>query len=356
MTMNFLSDNTTGASANILRAIVESNQGDQSPYGADIWTQRAELAIAELFGCEVAVFFVTTGTASNALAVSAISPPSAAVFCHENAHLIDSECGAPEFFTNAGKLVGIAGAGGKISPEALAFTLRQFPHGIARQVLPGALSISQATESGTLYRPSEIAALAELAHGAGMSVHMDGARFANAVAALDVSPAEMTWKAGVDVLSFGATKNGALACEAIVFFDKTKAADFAFRRKRGGQTLSKGRFFGAQMAAYVADRHWLELAGRANRAAARLNAGLAATPTVRLPLRTEANIVFAVIPKTADAALRAKNARYQAWDAKCLLPGDRPREDEAFVRLICSYETTDLAIDQLVESVRSGNT
>ncbi|AWC22497.1 Low specificity L-threonine aldolase [Aminobacter sp. MSH1] len=350
--MNFLSDNTSGASPNILKAIVESNDGDQSPYGGDIWTKRAEAAIADVFGCDVAVFFVTTGTVSNALAVSAISPPSRAVFCHDNAHLIDSECGAPEFFTNGGKLVGIAGPAGKMDPQALASRLQQFPPDVARQVQPGALSISQATESGTVYRPSEIRSIADLAHDAGMSVHMDGARFANAVAALDTAPAEITWKAGIDVLSLGATKNGALACEAIVFFDMSKAADFAFRRKKGGQTLSKGRFLGAQMAAYLADDHWLDLARHANRAAERLAARLAEMPTVRLPWATEANVVFATLPRGMDAALRAAGARYHLWDAKCLLPADRPADDEVLVRFICSFGTADADIDRLTDLIR----
>ena len=294
--------------------------------------------LSELFEREVAVSLVATGTGSNALALAALAPPGTAIFCHEEAHVIADECGAPEFFVGGGKLVGLPGQGGKVTPAALAAGLLRFPRGIPRQTPAAALSLSQATEAGTLYTPGEIAALSGAAHAAGLAVHMDGARFSNAVAAQGVSPAEMTWKAGVDVLSFGATKNGALACEAIVFFDPARAEDFVIRRKRGGHTVSKGRLLGAQMAAFLRDGHWLDLARHANRAAARLASGLAALPGVRLAWPVEANELFPVVPTAMDAALRAAGAYYYPWTTRAQVDGEAPRDGETLLRLICAFD------------------
>ena len=224
---------------------------------------------------------MVSGTAANALALSALVDPWDAVFCHEEAHIHDDECGAPELFTAGAKLVGIAGEGGKITPEGLRETLERFPRGLVKSAQPGALSLSQATEAGTIYSVSEVSELSSIAHRNGISVHMDGARFANALISAKATPADMTWRAGVDILTLGATKNGALACEAVVFFDSARAANFAFQRKRGGQTLSKGRFLGAQMEAYITDGLWLRLAEQANASARRLARGLAGTPGVR---------------------------------------------------------------------------
>jgi threonine aldolase len=273
--MNFASDNGAGVAPEILEAIVKSSRVNAPAYGADDYTARAEALLSEVFERRVAAFLVSTGTAANALALGALVRPWEAVFCHEEAHIQEDECGAPEFFTAGAKLVGIAGAAGKISPDGLRETLVRFPRGPAKSAQPAALSLSQASEAGTFYRASEIAALAAIAHEAGLAVHMDGARFANAVVAAGGSPADMTWRVGVDALSLGATKNGALACEAVVFFDPDKAARFAFQRKRAGQTLSKGRFLGAQMEAYLTGGLWLDLARRANAAARRLAGDLA---------------------------------------------------------------------------------
>lgn len=352
--MNFLSDNTAGASPKILRAIVDSNDGLASPYGDDEWTKQAERAACEVFERDVALFTVTTGTAANALALSALAPSSTAIFCHERAHIMDSESGAPELFVGNGKLVGLAGRNGKIELGAFSRTLKRFPPDVARQVKPSTLSISQATESATIYGIDEIAALAAQAHGAGLSVHMDGARFANALVSLGATPAEMTWKAGVDVLSLGTSKNGTIVCEAVVFFDREKAADFAFRRKRVGQTASKNRFLGAQLCAYFDQNHWLDLARHANRAAARLAAGLARTPDIRLPWATEANAVFPIMPRELDRKLRAEGARYLAWGWRLEGSAEAPGPDEDMVRLICSFATTDDEVDRFIELCRRG--
>ena len=243
------------------------------------------------------------------------------MFCHEEAHVHDDECGAPEFFTGGAKLVGVPGYAGKITPEALAETLARYPRGLVKSCQPAALTLSQVTEAGTVYSLAEIAALAATAHAAGLAVHMDGARFANALVALGCTPAEMTWRLGIDALSFGATKNGALACEAVVFFDKPRAESFPYLRKRGGHTLSKGRLLGAQMAAYLENGLWLELAARANALARRLSEGLVALPGLRAVWPTEANEVFVVgadgaprgvargrrgVPRMADARRRAR--------------------------------------------------
>ena len=252
-----------------------SSRVNTPAYGADEYSARAQALLSETFETEVAAFLVATGTAANALALSALVKPWDAVFCHEEAHIHDDECGAPEQFTGGAKLVGIAGEGGKITPEGLRETLERFPRGLVKSAQPGALSVSQATEAGTVYGVSEVSELSSIAHRNGMSVHMDGARFANALISAKTTPADMTWRAGVDILTLGATKNGALACEAVLFFDPARAANFAFQRKRGGQTLSKGRFLGAQMEAYLADGLWLRLAERANASARRLARGLA---------------------------------------------------------------------------------
>ena len=351
--MDFASDNSSGASDRVLAALVAANAGAAMPYGADPWTAAAEKAVQEVFERDCAVFLVPTGTAANALALAALTPPHGAIFCHEEAHIANDECGAPEFYSAGAKLVGLAGAQGRISLESLTRTLARFPRGLVKQVQPSALSITQATECGTLYGLDELDALCAAAHGAGVRVHMDGARFANALARLGCSPARMSWGAGVDVLSFGATKNGTFCCEAVIFFDHALAQDFAFRRKRGGHTLSKGRFLGAQMSAYLQGGHWLDLARHANAMADRLAQGLATCPGVCLPWPCEANEVFAILPRAADGALKAAGALYYHWGNRGL-PTDRaPQADEVFVRLVPSFATKPQEVDRFLEVVRA---
>ena len=222
--MNFASDNTAGIAPEILQALVAGNDGFALGYGNDDITRAVERRIGEIFEREVAVFLVPTGTAANALALAHVSPPWGAVFAHAEAHILTDECGAPEFFGGGLKLVGMPGVGCKVTPETLAETVSHYEGHAPHQVVPAAFSFAQASEAGTIYRPDEIAALAKVAHAHGMKVHMDGARFANALVRMNASPAEITWKAGVDVLSFGATKGGALAAEAVVFFDPRAGA------------------------------------------------------------------------------------------------------------------------------------
>jgi threonine aldolase len=345
--MYFASDNGTGAAPEILEAIVAASRGAAAAYGADEHSKAAEKKLAEVFERDVAVFLVATGTGANALALGAIAPPWTGIFCHEESHIHDDECGAPEFFTGGAKLVGIPGEGGKITVDVLRETLARFPRGLVKSVQPGALSLSQATEAGTIYALDEIAALAELAHKYGVATHMDGARFANSLVGLGCKPADMSWRAGVDVLSFGATKNGALACEALIFFDRAKAEAFAFQRKRGGHTLSKGRFLGAQMNAYLHDDLWLDLAKRANRAADRLARGLAAIPDVRLAWPVQVNEVFAIAPRAVVEPLRKAGAQFYEWTSRAVAAERAPRAGEAFMRFVCSFETSDAEVDQL---------
>ena len=346
--MNFASDNGAGVAPQILDAIVASSRINAPAYGVDDYTARAQALLSETFETRVAAFLVATGTAANALALSALVHPWDAVFCHEEAHIHDDECGAPELFTGGAKLVGIAGEGGKITAQGLRETLERFPRGLVKSSQPGALSLSQATEAGTVYSVSEVSELSEIARRNGLSVHMDGARFANALVSAKATPADMTWRAGVDVLTLGATKNGALACEAVVFFDSARAENFAFQRKRAGQTLSKGRFLGAQMEAYLADGLWLQLAERANASARRLARGLAATPGVRLAWPTEANEVFIVAPSAMVERWRGAGAKFHEWSTRALAPGRAPRKDETLVRLVTSFETVSSEIDRLV--------
>ena len=347
--MDFASDNVVGASAPVMEALNEAARaGPQGTYGSDRWTLESKARLQDIFEHELEVLLVPTGTGANALALAALCPPWGGVFCHLYSHVIDDECGAPEFFTAGAKLVGLPGRGGKVEPATLRDSLKRFPRGVLRQVEAAALSLSQATESGTVYSVDEIAALAEIARSAGLGVHMDGARFANALVGLGCTPAEMTWKAGVDVLSFGATKNGALACEALVFFNPEKAGTAAIQRKRSGHTLSKGRMLGAQMAGYLRDDHWLDLARHANAMAERLARGLQRAGA-RLPWTLQANEVFAILPVAVHDGLQAQGAHYYEWDTETLLPDERPSDDEVFVRLICSFETQASEVDRFVD-------
>jgi threonine aldolase len=349
--MDFASDNATGADEAVLAAIVAANAGTQMPYGADSWTAQAETALSDLFERDCAAFLVPTGTAANALALAHLSPPWGAIFCHADAHVMDDECGAPEFFSAGAKLVGLPGSRGRISPDVLRRALKAYPPGLVKQVQPAALSLTQATESGTLYSLQELAELSALAHAAGVGVHMDGARFANAVAALNCAPADMTWRVGIDVLSFGASKNGTLFCEAVIFFDKAKADAFAFRRKRSGHTMSKGRYLGAQMLAYLEGGRWLALAAHANRMAALLAARLVEVEGVRLPWACEANELFPVIPQRAGAALRAAAAQFYDWGGRGLEAQEALHADEMQIRLVTSFRTSEAEINRFTETL-----
>ena len=336
--MNFASDNVTGVSPEILAAITAANEGTTASYGEDPITARVTDRLAEIFEHEVAIFPVATGTAANSLALAALTPPWGAVFCHEQAHIAVDEANAPEFYSGGAKLVTLAGADGKLTAETIA-KLLPGGLGVVHHAQPTAISLTQATECGTAYRPAEIAAIAEIAHHHGLAVHMDGARFANALVQLGCTPAEMTWRAGIDALSFGATKNGALAAEAIVFFDKAKAESLPFRRKRAGHLFSKMRFLSAQLDAYLTNELWLRNARHANGMAQRLARGLGQLAGSRLRHPVEANEIFIELPEPVIAGLLEQGFKFYRWDGSC-------------IRLVTAWNTEENSVDAMIEAAR----
>lgn len=346
--MNFASDNWAGAHPAIAQHLLAAGAGFAAPYGASELDRNIERRFCELFEREVAVFFVGTGTAANALALAAINRPGGVSFCHREAHMLEDECGAPEFFTHGARLAPVDGDLGKIDPTKLAAEIGRFPPGFIHAGQPMAVSITQATEIGTLYRPDEIAAIAAIARQHRLPLHMDGARFANALAALQLTPAQMTWQLGVDIVSFGATKNGCWCAEALVFMDPDTAKDLPFIRKRAAQLFSKSRFIAAQFEAYLQDGLWLELAGHANAMAARLQQGIVACRRARLAWPAEANEVFAVLERSDADRLRAAGAVFYPWNPPHANPG-LLAENEVLLRLVASFATTADEVDRFVE-------
>jgi len=306
---DFRSDNVSGAAGELLEAIVAANVGAASPYGDDDHTRSMNQRFATLFERPVTVFPLSSGTGSNATALAALANPYGAIYCHESAHINVYECGAPELFTGA-KLVGLPGADFKLEPAVLEEALNLAGRGNPTRVQPFALNLTEPTDFGTLYSPAEIGELCSIAHRHGLKVHMDGARFANAIAALGCSPADLTWRQGVDILSLGATKNGAINAESIVCFDDSLAQQLPYLMKRGGQVLSKARFVSAQLARYVEDDRWLERARHANALAAMLAKALAALPGVSVVAPVQVNMVFVRMPETAVAALERVPFRF----------------------------------------------
>lgn len=344
--MNFGSDNMAGASPEILEALSRVNGGRAMPYGNDEVTARVKAQIAEIFETEAEVFPVATGTAANALSIALMCPAWGAVWCHPESHVNTDECAAPEFYTGGAKLHPVHGGHGKFTAAALADAIRWAGHRGVHEALPSAVSISQATEAGTVYTPDEVAAIAEVCRSRGLGLHMDGARFANALLTLGCCPAEVTWKAGIDILSFGATKNGALAAEAVVVFAdrlREKAGELGFRRKRAAHLVSKMRFLSAQLEAYLADDLWLDNARHANAMAARLAEGLAAIPGVSLAHPVEANEVFPKLPTTMREALRTDGFQFYDW----------PDAGPDGVRMICAFDTAEADVDAFLNSARA---
>ena len=325
--MRFFSDNTASACPEILTALQEANHGLTRPYGEDEWTERLDRAFSALFGSEVRAFAVATGTAANALSLATLSPPYGAIFAHQKAHIATDECGAPGFFTGGAQLMLLPGEHGRLAPETFAAALAA-PQDV-HTVQPAAVSLTQPTEFGTVYRPAELAQIAATAHARGLKVHMDGARFANAVAFLDCHPADITWRVGVDVLSFGATKNGALGAEAVVFFDAGLVRDFELRRKRAGQLFSKSRYLAAQLLAYIDGGLWRRNAERTNRLAQEI--GRAAGTALLHPV--EANEVFLALGVELRQALRAAGFEFydsgveSAGEARFVVSWDQPADD-----------------------------
>lgn len=348
--MNFASDNVYGVHPKILAALGEVNAGTAPSYGSDAETQKAEELLRQVFGCNLRAFLVTSGTAANGLALSAITSGFGAILCHQEAHIAVDECNSPELFTGGAKIMGLPGASGKITPAVVEKTLKGFIRG-DHDPKPRGASLTNATELGTVYSPAEVKAISELIRPRGMKLHMDGARFANAVAGLGVTPADLSWRAGVDVMSFGATKNGAMMLEAVVFFDLALAEDFGYRRMRGGQLMSKSRYLGAQMTAYLADGLWLDNARRANALARRLAEGLRQVNAIRIPNPVEANEVFAVMPRVLYERLQAAGARFYEWSPESLAGIGA---DEVFARFVLSFATPEEDVERFLGLVAKG--
>jgi len=347
--MNFASDNVYGVHPRILAALADANSGTAPSYGGDDLSKKSEEKLSEVFGKDVRTFLVTTGTAANGLSLASIAPPHGAVICHAEAHISCDECNSPEFFTGGAKILGLRGPGGKITPPMIEKTLKGFIRG-EHDPKPAAISIANVTELGTVYSPDEVKAISDLIRPRGMRLHMDGARFANAVAGLGCAPADVTWKAGVDVISFGASKNGAMLLEAVVFFDTKLAEDFLYRRMRSGQLVSKSRYLGAQMLAYLQDGLWLDNARKANALAQRLAAGLKSCKSIRIPNPVQANEVFAVMPRALNDKLLASGAKFYDWMPDSL--GDAIEADEIFVRFIASFATPEEDVDRFIALVK----
>ncbi|MGP4089578.1 threonine aldolase family protein [Streptomyces sp. KR55] len=335
----FTSDNVAGASPEIIDAVARAASGPAAPYGADSISADVRRRLCEIFDYDVDVLLVSTGSAANALSLAALTPPWGSVLCHRDSHINNDECGAPEFYTAGAKLVPLPGDDAKIDPDALQAAARH-KRGDVHSVEPSVVSITQATETGAVYTLDELHTLGPIAKEAGLRLHMDGARFAGAVASLGCTPAEMTWQAGVDLLSFGATKNGTMTADAIVVFDRSLTPELAFRAKRAGQLASKMRFHAAQLDAYLTDDLWLHNATHANAMAARLQQGLKALPDIHLPGTLEANIVFCRLPQhVIDGLLSEGYAFYHdRWE-----PG--------VVRFVTSFATTPQDVDGLANAV-----
>lgn len=340
MTISFCSDNEATVAPPILQALAEANAGSTHSYGDDPFTARLVDRLRTWFEVDdIDVFPLATGTAANALAAAQLVPPFGALYCHEHAHVNTDECGAPEFFTAGAKLVGIPGEHGRIDADAFARVLASAGELGVHEVRPSALSLTQGTELGTVYTPQEIARLARMAHDRGLGVHLDGARFANALVSLECCPADVTWRAGVDMVSLGATKNGAMAAEALVVFSRAHHADLAYRRKRAGHLLSKQRYVSAQLLAWLEGDLWRDLAQRANAGAQRLSAGLARLPGVSVPHPTQINEVFAVLPPALAAGLREAGYDFYDW------PGTPDLH-----RLVVRWDTPPEHVDGLLET------
>jgi threonine aldolase len=330
--MRFFSDNAAAAHPKVIEAIAASNRLDTA-YDGDAWSQRLDGAFSELFERDVRAFWVTTGTAANCLALAALCPPYRAILCHRDAHIEVDEAGAPGFFTGGAKLVLLDGAGAKITPDAVAAACDAIRDDV-HQVQPAALSITNATEYGLVYRAAEVAALGQLAKQRGLAFHMDGARFANALATTGESPADVTWRAGVDVLSFGFTKNGGLNAEALILFRTELADEIAVRRKRAGHLASKGRMLAAQILALLEDGLWLDNARAANAAAQ----SLAQAAPQRLVYPVEANELFLKVSDREANSLRSQGFDFYEWG-----PGQ--------IRFVTSWDSESKAVDHLVSAI-----
>jgi threonine aldolase len=339
VTLNFRSDNVGTASPEILRAIEKANRDPVASYGDDEYSAAVNKAFSALFETQVTVFPVATGTAANAISLSCCARPWGAIYCHQEAHVHTSEGGATEFYSGGAKLVALPGDGYKLAPATLRETLATAERGIRNRSQPEAVTITQASEYGTVYSRENIAEIGTIARDAGLLFHMDGARFANALATLGCSPADMTWRAGVDILSFGVTKNGGMNSDAIVVFNADLVEPLSYRLRRAGQTWSKMRFSSAQLLAYVEDGLYLKMARHSNAIAARIGRELSALPGIELVAPVDANMLFLRMPDRAIEAIAAAGARFG-------------RRRGGVIRLVTRFDMDEAEVDTLVGVVR----
>ena len=335
---HFASDNYAGICPEAMQALLSANAGHATAYGDDEWTLRVSDRLRELFAADCDVYFVFNGTAANSLALSSLCQSYHSVICHELAHVATDECGGPEFFSNGSKLLSAKGENGKLTPDAILEVIER--RSDIHYPKPRVVTLTQVTEVGTLYQTEEVQAIAELAHSKGLRVHMDGARFANAVAALDVAPADITWRAGVDVLCFGGTKMGLPAGEAVIFFDRALAEDFAWRCKQAGQLASKMRFLSSPWLGILENDAWLRHARHANAMARRLSEGLAGIPGVSLMFPTQANGVFASLPQEVQERLHARGWHFYTFIGA------------GGCRFMCAWDTAPERVDALLADIR----
>lgn len=332
--MRFFSDNAAAVCPEVLAAIGAANAQDTA-YDGDALSARLSGAFSDLFETEVAALWIATGTAANALALAELCPPHGAVICHKDAHIQNDECGAPEFYTHGAKLLLVEGEGAKLTPQSLEARLDLVPDGV-HWTPPHAVSMTNATEYGLVYTPDETAAIGAVCKARGLGLHLDGARFANAAARTGASPADLSWRAGVDIMSFGFVKNGGMSAEALIFFDPARAAATKYRRKRAGHLLSKGRYLAAQILAMIEDDLWLRNGRSANDAAARIASAAGAE---RLVVPVEANEVFLKVSAEEAADLRAQGFDFYDW-----APGE--------VRLVTSWDSDPGHVEALAAAIR----
>ena len=336
--VKFASDNVAGACPEVLDALMKANEGDSAPYGNDDYSKVLQGKFSEIFEKEVTVYPTASGTAANALALSTMTPVFGNIYCHKLAHINTDECGAPEFYTGGAKLIPLTGINGKITPEELEKNISGT--GIVHHTQPSSVSVTQVCETGEVYELDEIKKIADVAHKHKLNMHMDGARFANALVALNCTPAEMTWKSGIDVLSFGATKNGCIAAEAIIFFKPELVGNISFLMKRAGHLLSKMRFVSAQLDAYISNDVWLKNAKQANKMGKKLSDGLVKHNSIKLAYPTQANEVFAKFPREMIEHLNSL--------------GYKMNEDELdgqAVRLVAAWNTLNSDVESFLESI-----
>ena len=338
--MNFCSDNVSGVSPEILSALTTANNGPAMPYGADEVTARVVAGLRALFDAPAAeIVLMSTGSSANALALATMTPPFAAVYCHPESHVNVDECGAPEFYTGGAKLVPVEGQHAKMSVKALESAITGA--GVVHHVQPAAVSVTQVTEAGTLYTLEELRAISDICKRHGLKLHMDGARFANAIETLGCTPAACSHELGVDALSFGATKNGAMCAEAILFFDPVLAREAGYRRKRAGHLFSKMRFLSAQFDAYLADDLWRRNARHANAMAARLAAGLEAIPDVEFASPVEANELFVRLPVAVIKGLLEAGFLFYRWEP-----------DGTLIRMVTAFDTAAADVEAFIEAAQ----